>query len=83
MSLVGPRPHQPREVANYQQLQRHVLDIKPGVTGMAQISGRSDLQFDEEARLDTYYIENWSLYLDLRVLLQTPVVVLLPKRKAL
>lgn len=83
MSLVGPRPHQPREVANYQQLQRHVLDIKPGVTGMAQISGRSDLQFDEEARLDTYYIENWSLWLDLRILLQTPVVVLLPKRKAL
>lgn len=83
MSLVGPRPHQPREVAQYQKLQRHVLDIKPGITGMAQISGRSDLRFDEEVRLDTYYIENWSLWLDLRILLRTPIVVLSPKRKAL
>lgn len=83
MSLVGPRPHQPREVAQYQKTQYHLLDIKPGVTGMAQISGRSDLQFDEEARLDTYYIENWSLWLDLRIVLRTPIVVLWPKRKAL
>jgi exopolysaccharide biosynthesis polyprenyl glycosylphosphotransferase len=83
MSLVGPRPHQPREVAQYQKTQYHVLDIKPGITGMAQISGRSDLQFDEEARLDTYYIENWSLWLDLRILFKTPLVVLFPKRKAL
>ncbi|MBN1325620.1 sugar transferase [Candidatus Falkowbacteria bacterium] len=83
MSLVGPRPHQPREVAQYQKAQYHLLDIKPGVTGMAQISGRSDLQFDEEAKLDTYYIENWSIWLDLRIILRTPIVVLWPKRKAL
>jgi len=58
MSLVGPRPHQAREVDKYEDYQRHVLDIKPGVTGLAQISGRSDLDFDEEVKLDSYYIEN-------------------------
>lgn len=76
MSLVGPRPHQPREVEKYKPHQRRVLAIRPGITGMAQISGRSDLQFDEEARLDTWYIENWSLALDLYILLKTPFVVL-------
>ncbi|MFA6503498.1 MAG: sugar transferase [Patescibacteria group bacterium] len=76
MSLVGPRPHQPREVEQYTDAQRSVLTIKPGITGMAQISGRSDLIFDEEARLDTWYIENWSPMLDLYILLKTPFAVL-------
>lgn len=76
MSLVGPRPHQPREVEQYTDAQRRVLTIKPGVTGMAQISGRSDLIFDEEARLDTWYIENWSPLLDIYILLKTPFAVL-------
>ena len=76
MSLVGPRPHQPREVDKYTDSQRAVLTIKPGISGMAQISGRSDLIFDEEARLDTWYIENWSPWLDLYILLKTPFVVL-------
>jgi len=83
MSLVGPRPHQPREVANYSKSQLRTLDIKPGVTGLAQTSGRSDLDFDEEAKLDIYYIENWSIWLDIQILLKTPFVVLFPRRKAL
>lgn len=82
-SLVGPRPHLPEEVAKYKDYQKRVLDIKPGISGMAQISGRSDLDFDEEVKLDTYYIENWSLWLDIQILLKTPKVVLFPKREAL
>lgn len=76
MSLVGPRPHQPREVEKYEPRQRRVLAVRPGITGMAQISGRSDLAFDDEARLDIWYIENWSPALDLYILLKTPLVVL-------
>ncbi|MSR85623.1 sugar transferase [Candidatus Uhrbacteria bacterium] len=75
MSLVGPRPHEPEEVAKYKPHHRRVLAIKPGITGMAQISGRSDLDFEEEVRLDTWYIENWSLWLDLMILLRTPFAV--------
>lgn len=73
MSLVGPRPHQPREVDLYQKHHKLVLGIKPGVTGLAQISGRSDLDFEEEVRLDTYYIENWTSRMDLAVMLKTPL----------
>ena len=76
MSLVGPRPHQPREVAQYESHHLRVLAIRPGITGMAQSSGRSDLEFEDEARLDTWYIENWSPMLDLYILLKTPFVVL-------
>ena len=83
MSLIGPRPHLPEEVAHYADHHRRVLMIKPGMTGMAQVSGRSDLAFDEEVRLDTYYIENWSLWLDLRIFLKTPLAVLTSRaRKA-
>lgn len=82
MSLVGPRPHQPREVAKYREGQHRVLNIKPGITGPAQIYGRSDLQFEEEARLDAFYIENWSMLADLIILLKTPFT-LFRKRKAL
>lgn len=76
MSLVGPRPHLPEEVAKYEHHHKKVLTIKPGITGMAQISGRSDLSFEEEVKLDTYYIENWSLLLDLSLLLRTPWAVI-------
>lgn len=76
MSLVGPRPHLPEEVEKYQPMQRKVLTIKPGITGMGQVSGRHDLDFDEEVRLDVYYIEHWSPLLDLYILLKTPLVVL-------
>ena len=76
MSLVGPRPHQPREVAKYSPEDRRVHAIKPGITGLAQISGRSDLTFDEEIRLDMFYIENWSLVMDLFILAKTPFAVI-------
>ena len=82
MSLVGPRPHQPREVEKYETWQKRTLSIKPGVTGLAQISGRSDLSFSDEARLDIYYIENWSLWMDIEILFKT-FFVLLKKRKNL
>ena len=75
MSLVGPRPHLPEEVAKYEHHHKKVLTIKPGMTGMAQISGRSDLTFEEEVKLDTYYIENWSLLLDLAILIRTPIAI--------
>jgi len=81
MSLVGPRPHQPREVEKYEKQHKRVLDIKPGITGLAQISGRSDLDFDEEVKLDAYYIENWSLKLDIWIILKTPWIVLTRKSK--
>lgn len=76
MSLVGPRPHLPEEVDRYKPHHRRVLDVKPGITGMAQISGRADLNFEEEVRLDTWYIENWNPALDLYILLKTPFIVL-------
>lgn len=76
MSLVGPRPHQPREVEQYEPRHRRVLAIRPGMTGLAQISGRSDLTFEDEVRLDTWYIENWTLGLDLYILLKTPFAVI-------
>lgn len=79
MSLVGPRPHQPREVEKYLSHQRRVLAIRPGITGIAQISGRSDLTFEEEVGLDTWYIENWSPALDFYILLKTPFAVLYRK----
>jgi exopolysaccharide biosynthesis polyprenyl glycosylphosphotransferase len=71
ISLVGPRPHQPDEVEKYQRHHKKVLAIKAGVTGMAQISGSSDLPFDEEVALDTIYIENWSFYQDIKILIFT------------
>jgi len=75
-SLVGPRPHLPEEVAKYEHHHKKLLTIKPGMTGLAQISGRSDLTFEDEVKLDVYYIENWSLLLDLTILLRTPLAVL-------
>jgi exopolysaccharide biosynthesis polyprenyl glycosylphosphotransferase len=75
MSLVGPRPHLPEEVAKYENYHKKTLTIKPGITGLAQVSGRSDLLFEEEAKLDIYYIENWSLLLDISILFRTPLAV--------
>ncbi|MDD3284648.1 MAG: sugar transferase [Patescibacteria group bacterium] len=79
MSIVGPRAHEPREVAEYEDNHMKLLAIKPGITGMAQVSGRSELKFDEEVRLDIYYIENWSLWLDIKIILKTIKVVLFDK----
>ncbi len=77
MSLVGPRPHEPEEVAQYQKWHKKVLAIKPGMTGMAQVSGGAELEFDDEVKLDTYYIENWSLKLDLQIFFRTLVIVII------
>ncbi|MAG11436.1 MAG: hypothetical protein CMI52_01355 [Parcubacteria group bacterium] len=76
MSLVGPRPHQPREVEKYESHHKKVLAIKPGITGLSQISGRSDLSFEEEVQLDTLYIEQWSPWTDLFILMKTPFAVI-------
>lgn len=76
MSLVGPRPHEPEEVARYDARHKKLLTIKPGMTGMAQVSGRSNLSFEEEVRLDSYYIEHWTLSLDIAILARTPMAVL-------
>ena len=78
MSLVGPRPLPvlPSDVDAYgQDVQRRQL-VKPGLTGLWQVSGRSDLPWDESVRLDLYYVENWSLALDLSILFRTTGVVL-------
>ncbi len=82
MSLVGPRPHLPEEVAKYKEHHKPILYMKPGITGLAQISGRSDLQFEDEVRLDIFYMEHWSLWLDVIILVKTPFI-LLKRRKAL
>lgn len=73
ISLVGPRPHQPDEIARYQKHHKRVLAIKAGATGLAQISGSSDLPFEEEVALDTTYIENWSMWSDLKIIVKTAV----------
>jgi exopolysaccharide biosynthesis polyprenyl glycosylphosphotransferase len=76
MSIVGPRPGLPSEVAQYDTWHLRRLEVSPGLTGLWQVSGRSDVTFDEMVLLDIYYIENWSLALDLRILLKTvPSVV--------
>ena len=76
MSVVGPRPPIPYEVEAYALWHRKRLDMKPGMTGLWQVSGRNRLSFDEMVRLDLFYIENWSLWLDLKIMLRTLPVLL-------
>ena len=76
MSLVGPRPPSPYEVEAYELWHRKRLDMKPGLTGLWQVSGRNRLPFEEMVRLDLFYIENWSLLLDLKIILRTGFVML-------
>jgi len=76
MSLVGPRPALPREVAQYHQDVHRRLDVRPGLTGLWQVSGRSDLSWDDTVRLDLYYVDNWSLLQDLMILTRTVGAVL-------
>jgi exopolysaccharide biosynthesis polyprenyl glycosylphosphotransferase len=71
MSLVGPRPAPPSEVQRYQPWHKRRLEVAPGMTGLWQVSGRSELSFDEMVLLDLYYIENWSPVLDLQIALRT------------
>jgi len=71
MSLVGPRPALPNEVAEYSDAARRRLLVKPGITGPWQVSGRSDASFDDYVGLGTYYIEHWSMLLDIKIILLT------------
>lgn len=76
MSLVGPRPPLPSEVEAYERDVRRRLLVKPGVTGLWQVSGRSNLSWQDSVRLDLYYVENWSLAGDLIILLRTARAVI-------
>jgi exopolysaccharide biosynthesis polyprenyl glycosylphosphotransferase len=76
MSLVGPRPALPDEAAEYAEHVRRRLVVKPGLTGLWQVSGRSDLSWEESVRLDLRYVENWSFALDLQILWKTIAVML-------
>jgi len=75
MSLVGPRPHLPEEVSKYKNHERFVLTVKPGITGLAQTNGRSNLEFEKEIELDKKYIENWSIWADIKIILKTFIVI--------
>jgi len=76
MSIVGPRPPLPAEVAQYPEDMRRRLVVKPGLTGLWQVSGRADLSWEEAVRLDLSYVENWSLTMDLTIMARTLIVVL-------
>ena len=76
MSLVGPRPALPKEVAQYDSDTVRRLDVLPGLTGLWQVSGRSNLSWDETVRLDVYYVDNWSIMQDLSILMRTARAVL-------
>jgi exopolysaccharide biosynthesis polyprenyl glycosylphosphotransferase len=71
MSLVGPRPPLPSEVAGYERAAQRRLLVKPGITGLWQVSGRSDLSWEQTVRLDLRYVENWTLALDAQILIKT------------
>ena len=80
MSLVGPRPPIPYEVEKYEAWHlRRILEVKPGMTGLWQVDGRSQTSFDDMVRLDLRYAENWSLWLDVKILLKTVRAVIRPK----
>ena len=71
MSIVGPRPDLVEQVANYEPEDRRRLDVKPGITGWAQVMGRDEIPWEERFRLDAWYVDNWSLLLDARIVLMT------------
>ena len=76
MSLIGPRPPLPSEVAGYDDVMRRRLRVRPGLTGLWQVSGRSELTFEDAIRLDLYYVENWSMLQDLAILVRSVRAVL-------
>jgi exopolysaccharide biosynthesis polyprenyl glycosylphosphotransferase len=78
MSLVGPRPQQEWEVALYSEMAQRRLLVRPGMTGLWQVSGRSQLPFDEAVRLDLYYVDNWSVLADVEILAKTVRAVVRP-----
>ena len=74
ISLVGPRALVPRDLSVYEK--RHtILSVKSGITGLAQVSGRKNISFDERRKLDIYYVQNWSFWLDIKILFKTIGVV--------
>lgn len=79
MSLVGPRPYLKKEFEDYKvsvDVQKKILSVYPGITGLWQVSGRNNLEFEDRIKLDVYYVENWSLWLDFIILLKTVKVVI-------
>jgi lipopolysaccharide/colanic/teichoic acid biosynthesis glycosyltransferase len=79
MSLVGPRPIIPAELEHYGNRSASFLALKPGITGLWQISGRNDISYEDRVKLDIYYVENWNLILDVKILVKTAWVVLFGK----
>ncbi len=79
MSLIGPRPYLPREMERMGMYKDVILRVKPGITGLWQVSGRNSLEFEDRLKLDEFYVRNWSLWLDLIILFKTPFVVLRSK----
>lgn len=76
MSLVGPRMISPEEMEKYQQLGMNLLTVKPGITGLWQVSGRSDVSYEQRVRIDMSYIRNWSIWLDVQIILRTIPAIL-------
>jgi lipopolysaccharide/colanic/teichoic acid biosynthesis glycosyltransferase len=79
MALIGPRPALPREVAAYQRYMLNRLDVKPGITGLWQVSGRADISFNEQIKLDVQYVQERSFFMDLKILFATVPAVLTGK----
>jgi len=76
MSLVGPRPTLPYQIKKYDNIQKERLSVKPGITGWALINGRNSLTWDKRIELDLWYIKNWSIWLDMKILISTVYVVM-------
>ncbi len=76
MSLIGPRPALPHQVEKYSESEKKRLRVKPGITGWAQVNGRNLISWKERIKFDVWYVENWSLRLDFKILLMTPKVLL-------
>ena len=76
MSVVGPRIIAPDEISKYGEHGDKLLSVTPGITGLWQVSGRSDVNYEDRVKLDMTYIDNWSIWLDIKILLKTPLVVL-------
>lgn len=77
MSLVGPRPALPHQVEKYSEFEKRRLEVRPGITGWAQVNGRNLISWKERIKLDVWYVDNWSLWLDLKIMLMTPKLVFL------
>lgn len=76
MSLVGPRPITEDEIAKYGDYFEYFTAVKPGITGLWQVSGRNDIEYEERIQLDVWYVRNWSIELDIQILIKTVLVVL-------